>query len=544
MSKTGFYLLLLFAFVAYALNLQLDVMEVDAAQYAQMSWEMLSGKNFLQLYSSKIDYLDKPPLLFWLNSLSFSLLGISNFSYKLPSLLFALLGVYSTYRFTKIYYSQSVAQTAALMLATSQAVFLITNDVRTDTMLMGAVIFSVWQWSQFFETSKSKNLIWGSIGVALALLAKGPIGLIATGAALVPHLFLKKKLNVVLDARLILSVLIIAVLLTPMCIGLYQQFGTEGLKFYFWTQSFGRITGENKWSNNPDTFFLVHSTAWAFLPWSVFFFVGWLKSIWRLAANRFSLSAHKEVISLSGFSLILLSLSLSKYQLPHYIFVVFPLAAVIAAVYFDEAINDEQQRKYLLPLQGILLFGLCIVTAFLQYAFKGVSIISLMVVVAMPLLILALFFKTKNWFYTSGFAIIYFNILLSGFYNPEILKYQPQSDFGKYMYAQNEKLNEQTDYLAYKYGIAFSTVFYAQRLQIADTWNIDTVSILLQQKNKLFVITGNDGLNDLKTSNVPLNIVYDRWSFPVSKLNLKFLNPATRQSACEKTYLLELSAKK
>ncbi len=539
MTKIGFYFLLLFALFAYALNLRLDVMEVDAAQYAQMSWQMLHDKEFLQIHCGQNTYLDKPPLLFWLNSLSFWLLGISNFSYKLPSLLFALLGIYSNYRFSKIYYTEKIAQTTALMLASSQAMFLMTNDVRTDTMLMGAVIFSIWQWAQFFETSKTKNLLLGSMGVALALLAKGPIGLIVTGAALFPHLLWKKKLNRIFDVRIVLSVFVIALLLAPMCIGLYQQFGMKGLKFYFWTQSFGRITGESEWNNHPDPFFLVHSTAWAFLPWTVFFFVGWLKSIWSFVRSKFSTTTQPEIISLSGFTLILLSLSLSKYLLPHYIFVVFPLAAVIAASYFEEGMNNAQLRKFIVPLQSILIFGLCLVAAFLQYAFKGIELFSLLVLIAMPVSIGALFFKTKNWFYASAFAIIYFNVLLSGFNYPEILKYQPQSEFGKYMHT---RADEQIDFVSYQSGVSFSPVFYAQRFCAGEFTECGKLHQFLEQKKKLFVITSENGLADLRAENISFKIIYDRKTFPVSKINGRFLNPAKRESVCEKIYLLEAVA--
>ena len=214
-------------------------MQVDAAQYAVMSWEMLTTHSFLKLHCLGSDYLDKPPLIFWLSSLSFSVLGFNNFAYKLPSLLFALLAVFSTYRFAKMYYDEKTSRMAAVILATCQAVFLITNDVRTDTLLMGAVIFSIWQWAEFFETKKTVNILLGSMGVALALLAKGPIGLVATCVALLPHLALKGRLKNLFDWRLILATVIVALFLTPMCIGLYQQFGLKGLRFYFWSQSFG-----------------------------------------------------------------------------------------------------------------------------------------------------------------------------------------------------------------------------------------------------------------------------------------------------------------
>jgi 4-amino-4-deoxy-L-arabinose transferase-like glycosyltransferase len=137
-------------------------------------------------------------------------------SYKLPSLLFALLAIWSTYRFAQLYYSREVALTASLMLATTEALFLITNDVRTDTMLMGAVIFAIWQWAQFFDTHKTKNILLGSIAIGLAMLAKGPIGIIAVAAALLPHIIFSKRWRLLIDLRIILTIVIIGLLLSPM----------------------------------------------------------------------------------------------------------------------------------------------------------------------------------------------------------------------------------------------------------------------------------------------------------------------------------------
>jgi hypothetical protein len=49
--------------IAYFGGLILQIMEIDAAQYAAMSMEMLQRKSYLQLYDGGLPYLDKPPLL-------------------------------------------------------------------------------------------------------------------------------------------------------------------------------------------------------------------------------------------------------------------------------------------------------------------------------------------------------------------------------------------------------------------------------------------------------------------------------------------------
>ena len=542
MSNRNFFILLFLAIVVYAFNLRLDVMQVDAGQYAEMSWEMLSTKSFIHVHCLGGDYLDKPPLLFWLNSLSMFVLGVNNVSYKLPSMLFALLAVYSTYRFTKIYYEEKIARTAAIMLATSQAVFLITNDVRTDTMLMGAVIFSIWHFAEFFESSKSKNLLLGSFGLALALLAKGPIGLIATGAAIFPQLLLKRKLKQLFDWRIFTGLAVVLLMLLPMCIGLYQQFGTKGLTFYFWTQSFGRITGQSEWNNHPDTFFLVHTTIWAFAPWSLFFFAGWLRGLFVFIRSRFSLAGQTEIISLVGFTLVLIALMLSKYQLPHYIFVVYPLAAVIAAKCFFEANSWLRARQVLSVLQIIILVVLALISALLQWAFKGIEPISLTcLIVLYPMAIwLAIMLNkgVKNYsslFYLSATIAIVFNFLLNSFYFPEILKYQVQNDFGRYV-----KANANNNFVCYHSFSDFSFVFYSRQKPIATLWSREDFRNILKQKNELVVYTSQHGLDELSADNIPYTIIEKREGFAVSGLTLQFLNPATREEACEKFYLLNV----
>ena len=74
----------------YINNLFLDIMRIDAAQYASISLEMLQNQSYLQVYDFQQDYLDKPPLLFWISSWSMGAIGICNFAYKIGAFLFLL----------------------------------------------------------------------------------------------------------------------------------------------------------------------------------------------------------------------------------------------------------------------------------------------------------------------------------------------------------------------------------------------------------------------------------------------------------------------
>ena len=91
---------------------------IDASIYASLSAEMSESNNWLQLYHKGNDYLDKPPLHFWLSAASFKLFGISSFTYKLPSFLFTILGTYSTYKLGKLLYSSQIGKLSALFFYT------------------------------------------------------------------------------------------------------------------------------------------------------------------------------------------------------------------------------------------------------------------------------------------------------------------------------------------------------------------------------------------------------------------------------------------
>ena len=125
-----------------------------------------------------------------------------------------------------------------------------------------------------------------------------------------------------------------------MSIGLYQQYDLHpgklinnvpiqsGLRFYYWTQSFGRYTGENVYHEMSYFTFLFENMLWSFLPWILFFLLGLFATIKNIIQQKFYLPDKEEAITLSGFVITYCALGSSQVQLPHYIFVAFYLYQV------------------------------------------------------------------------------------------------------------------------------------------------------------------------------------------------------------------------
>jgi 4-amino-4-deoxy-L-arabinose transferase-like glycosyltransferase len=544
LKKNKYPLLFTLVGIIHFLNLFIDIMNVDAAQYASISMEMGQTKNYAHIYNQGQDYLDKPPLLFWISSLSILLFGPFNFAYKLPSLLAAILGVYSLYRFTKIWYKKEVALISALILASCQAMFLMTNDVRTDTMLLGFVTFSVWQLSEYLQYKKVKNFLLASIGLAFSLMTKGPIGLILPAAAFGGHLILKRDWGNIFKIQWLIMLAIVGILISPMLYGLYTQFdlhpektvygliGPSGIKFFFWTQSFGRITGDNYWQNDSGFFYFFHTILWDFMPWILLFIPALIVKLSSLLFRKGNCQNESEFISLSGFVLVFLALSLSKYKLPHYIFVLMPFASVITAHFL---INLKAKRiPSVSTIQFVVMNLLWLLIPFIFiYVFPPHNLLIIILAILFYTLFWLAYLRFRNNYVgivaPTALATIALNITLTLHFYPNLLRYQPDSEVGKYIVENTTPNNNICTFNIHGYALNY----YARRIiPIIEKNNLSNL------KANTYIYTDKQGLETIERLGINYKMVKTFPNFKVTALNKNFVLKKSRDKAINFNYLI------
>ena len=546
-EKRVYIVLILVCIAVYLTGWCIPLMEVDAVQYANISSEMLLHKSFLQVFDQGHEYLDKPPMLFWLSSLSMWVFGINDGAYRLPSFLFSILSIYSTYKLAMLYYPQRLALLAALILASCQAMFLINHDVRTDTMLMGWVITSLWQLAAWLKTSQWKNLLLAAVAIAGGMLTKGPLALMIPVFAFVPHILLRRDFKDLFRWQYLVLAAVIAILLVPMSIGLYQQFdlhpektvnglkNVSGLRFFYWTQSFGRITGENVWHENDSFFFLLQNMLWSFLPWILFFMGGMIYSVRHLIKQRFLLKPKEEWISMGGFIITYCALGSSRAQLPHYIFVVYPLAAIITAKFVYSLLYTDESRKLLKPLfvtHVVIFILLGVALAMLLYfPFPPVPWVGLLWLCVLSVVIVTAIIK--KWLPIPALitllvaGVVCINVLLNTGFYPRLLQYQTGIAVNNIIKSHNLQKQQ---LLVYKIDAGRSLDFYGN---YSFAGVDDTATI---RQNNL-VLTNDAGLQLLNKNDYRL--VYSGREFHVTKLTLRFLNPAKRYKETKPFYILQ-----
>lgn len=519
----------------YFLGLFIDVMQIDSAQYASISREMADTNHWLQVKHRGKDYLDKPPLLFWLAALSFKLFGIHNWSFRLPALLFTLLGTYATYRLAKTLYDYRTGRLAALMLFTCQAYFLFNHDVRTDVLLTNSIITAIWLLYEYLISQHPAYFIGGFFFVGLGMLAKGPLGLMIPAWTLGMHLLLKKQYRKIFRLQWICGLAIVALLLTPACWGLYQQYGWEGIKFFLWTQSFGRITGENPWRNEAGPFFLLHSFLWAFLPWSALSVYA-LADIIRAYAKQFSLP---EYLSISGFLVTLTALSFSKYKLPHYVFVTLPFAAIFTAEIIEtQLLRNGQLHRFFRYIQWAVIIGyalVCIVGYFYVFVVKNLwwPTISFFL---LALCVYVYYLKIHEAIMiSSAIAAVACNFMLNTHFYPELLRYQSGNVAANIIRQQLIP----KEHLYYYERCSHALEFYLQTI-IPPVWNIPEL-ISQHQHQSVWIYSEGNLLQHLSENQIMPRQIIELDNYPVQFLRLQFLNPQTRKSTLQKSYLVEIA---
>src|SRR5258708_8056839 len=131
-------------------------------------------------YANELRFLEKPPLFYWLISLSYKVFGITNvFTARLPTALAVVGLVFVTARIGQLLFGVRTGVLAGLALATSVGMFLFTRIILPDA-LFALLLALIFYWFLRWERGepKARALLWMYVFTGLAVLTRGLIGVV------------------------------------------------------------------------------------------------------------------------------------------------------------------------------------------------------------------------------------------------------------------------------------------------------------------------------------------------------------------------------
>lgn len=259
LAMLGFALAALFGILARPL------LPVDETRYLAVAWEMHVSGNWLVPHLNGAVYSHKPPLLFWLINLVWSVFGVTETAARLVGPAFGAAAIGLTGVLARRLWPDrpGVAGTAALVLAGFGVFALYAGLVMFDAMLTVAVLLGALALTR--ADRAPRWWLWLGMALALGAFAKGPVILLhlvplALSAPLWSGLGWRRAILGVLGA-VVTGCAIVALWLVPaIAFG-----GPEYRDAVLWTQSAARVGG-NLGHGRPWWFFLalLPLVAW---PW-------------------------------------------------------------------------------------------------------------------------------------------------------------------------------------------------------------------------------------------------------------------------------------
>ena len=234
---------------------------------------------------------------------------------------------------------------------------------------------------------------------------------------------------------------------------------------------------------------------------------------------------------------MLIVVSLSGFKLPHYLNIVFPTTSVLVAAFIIQKKENIKWIKIIFVIQltivGLLLLPGAVINAW-AFPVKSIGVIT-----GVVLLLALVFYFIKSAAYdrlqkavtVSVAAMIFSFFLLNSNFYPQLLEYQGGRELAL---AVKGKLNPDDVYF-WKNTFSSSFNFYTKTLYkpFADS--------VLQPGNKVWLIYDIRDEEEIKNAGYQLGWRFSVIDYEVTKLDIKFVNPATREKQCSRMVLAELA---
>jgi hypothetical protein len=520
--------------VAYFSGLFIDVTR-DAGKYATVSREIYQNGNLINLTVHDEPYDQKPPLLFWMGAAGFAVGGISNFWFKFPVFLLVLAGIYWAFKLGESLYDRKTGLVTAFLLYSSFIYSLYSMDIHTDTPLQAFVTLALWQLFEFVKYRRTRNMILGFLAIGLAMLSKGPIGAAIPAFAVVGHLVMKKDFKSLLDYRWFIGIIISFIVVSPALVGLMNQFGWDGIRFFFWDNMVGRITGSYvKAANDP--VFYVHNLFYQLLPWSILFFVAVFKEFRQLIKNSFR---SPEYFTFFGIWIYFIILNSASSQLPNYVFSIVPLMAVLLAKWIMIAIRGNSGLYNLfLKIQHAVIFLLWIgIFAIAGYLFPAPPfyfwILAIAALASTGFILMHRFELVVRLLIPSAIVSFLLMFLLNTHVYRYIFSYQAPPEAARF-FTHHAGVGD-TLY-NYRYG-QYEQFFYSEPQAVHLHDNSEAMNTVAGIPGN-WIFTDEKGLMEIQDLDIKADTVLKFRHLDLSRGG-RFINPKTRNDVLENMYLIK-----
>ena len=334
-------------------------------------FDIVHGGGVILPQRAGVEIPSKPLLMHWLAALVSLVIGsVNEFSVRLPSAGLAIAGVIVCYFYVRRLFDNVTALIAALILATTFQYLQAATGARVDMTLTFFMEVAFFEFIVMAEgLTRRRMLLY--IALALAVLTKGPIGLILPGLVALIWLALEKRWIFLTQMNLMRGAIVVLVLAGGWYLAALIEGGPDFFRKQILAENLLRFAGGSDFhEGHIHPFYYMELALFAgFMPWTL------LLPIVGIEAARAPLTVDPRL----KYIFVWFATVLIFYNLPHskrgvYLLCMYPGFATLVAIYLRQAIVRPAPARtfvrWLARLSGfmMLLLGSAALVAFAMLA--------------------------------------------------------------------------------------------------------------------------------------------------------------------------------
>ena len=362
-NKRDFTSLIFIAFVGILLFFwglgSSGLIDETPAKFAAAGRSMSVSGNWLTPISNGIPRFDKPPLIYWLMGLIYSIPNqstwdpLGSFAARFPSAISSLL-LMTVLGDTLLKWPQKkninkrrTAVITALSFALSPFVMIWSRTAVSDALLCGTFGLSMLLQWRCYVKPRPNSWVYAWIILGFSILAKGPVAIVLMIFSLILFGLFQNDLNRLINhIKPGYGILVAMAVSLPWFIVEYILEGNIFLKSFFGYHNFQRYTSIVN-SHQEGIFFFALMLIIASLPFTPLLILGITKGVKEIIRNFINRSVNPSnsllVFSLCWLLSVFVFFTLSGTKLPSYWLPAIPAAAIIVGQ--TEIYDFEQENK-------------------------------------------------------------------------------------------------------------------------------------------------------------------------------------------------------
>ncbi|MGP8305978.1 glycosyltransferase family 39 protein [Vibrio sp. YIC-376] len=343
------------------------IFPIDETRYVSVAWEMWLNNDWLVPHLNGLPYDHKPPFMFWLFSVVWSMFGTSDTVTRLVVPVFSMLNLYLVGKLAEKIYPDSpkVKWLSPLVLISFLGWFLYSGMIMFDLLLAVFIQLAVLYFWQSTESNRPILPLLSGLCLGFGMLTKGPVVFVY----FIPFLLLARlwhparfPINVTYFKAVFKTLGVAIGIILLWAIPAAFSGGEEYAKAIFWGQSAGRVQDSFAHAR-PFYWYLVLLPALLF-PW-LFLISFWRSRPWKLTDRR-------DTFCFSLFVFVVGIFSCFSGKQIHYLLPAFPFAALWIA----NRVNTEKFKTEPVVIAIVALITAAIFSAplWIEKAFRSTEI--------------------------------------------------------------------------------------------------------------------------------------------------------------------------